>query len=67
MSLRGFHIVFITLTTLLSVFLALWAFLWAPGDAGIVAPVLGVVGVIGAIGFPVYGVYFYRKAKHLII
>lgn len=67
MSLRGFHIVFITLTTVLCVFLALWAFLWAPNNAGLAGPILGAVGVLGSIGFPVYGVYFYRKAKHLII
>lgn len=67
MSLRGFHIVFILLTTILSAFMALWGLFWAPGDAGVVAPVLGGVGVAGTIGFPVYGVYFYRKAKKLII
>jgi len=67
MSLRGFHIVFISLTTILCVFMAVWAFRLAPGDAGVAAPILGVVGVIGAIGFPVYGVYFYRKAKKLIL
>lgn len=67
MSLRGFHLVFITLTTVLSVFMALWALLWSPTNAGMVAPILGTVGVLGSIGFPVYGVYFYRKAKNLII
>ena len=67
MSLRGFHIVFITLTTILSVFLALWGFALAPADAGVAAPVLGAVGAVGAVGFPIYGVYFYRKAKNLII
>lgn len=67
MSLRGFHIVFITLTTLMSVFMVLWSILWAPRDAGVLAPVLGVVGGLGTIGFPIYGVYFYRKARHLIL
>ena len=67
MSLRGFHIVFITLATLLAVFLAVWAFGFAPADAGALAPILGVVGVTGAIGLPIYGVYFYRKAKKLIL
>ena len=67
MSLRGFHIVFITLTTLLCVFLALWSVLWAPSDAGMAKPFLGVIGVAGMIGLPVYGVFFYRKAKKLIL
>ncbi len=67
MSLRGFHIVFITLTTFLSIFMVLWALLWAPADAGVVAPILGVIGVAGTLGLPVYGVFFYRKAKKLIL
>ena len=67
MSLRGFHIVFIALTTILCVFLAVWAFAFAPSDAGMVAPILGVFGVAGTLGLPVYGVYFYRKVKNLIL
>ena len=67
MSLRGFHIVFITLATLMAMFLAVWAFGFAPSDAGVAAPVLGIIGVIGAIGLPIYGVYFYRKAKNIIV
>jgi hypothetical protein len=67
MSLRGFHIVFITVTTLLSVFLALWGLRWAPADAESMANAVAIVGVAGAIGFPIYGIYFYRKAKKLIL
>ena len=67
MSLRGFHIVFISLMTLLSVFMAVWAIFLAPADAGVIKPLLIVVGVAGAIGLPIYGVFFYRKAKKLIL
>jgi len=67
MSLRGFHIVFITVTTLLSVFMLAWAFWLAPSGAGGTARVVGVIGVIGILGLPVYGVYFYRKARKLVI
>ncbi|NNC89514.1 MAG: hypothetical protein HKN82_13745 [Akkermansiaceae bacterium] len=67
MSLRGFHIVFITLTTLLCVFMTVWGFALAPADAGSMAPVMGFLGVLGTIGLPVYGVYFYRKAKKLVL
>lgn len=65
MSLRGFHIVFITLSTLLCLFLALWAFFWPGHDGGALVTVLGVVGVLGCLGLPAYGVYFYRKAKRI--
>ena len=67
MSLRGFHIVFITLTTVLSLFLVVWGFLLAPTEAAATARVLGFVGVLGLIGLPIYGVYFYRKAKKLLL
>ena len=67
MSLRGFHIVFITLTTLLSVFMLAWAFWLAPSEAAGTARVVGAIGVFGLLVLPVYGVYFYRKAKKLIL
>jgi len=67
MSLRGFHIVFIIVTTLLSLFLVGWALLLAPVAAGLMRTFLMVAGIVGSIGFPIYGVYFYRKAKKLIL
>ena len=66
MSLRGFHIVFVTVTTILFLFLGVWAFLLS-GDSSAMVIALGVIGVIGTIGMPVYGVYFYRKARNLIL
>ncbi|GAA5131090.1 hypothetical protein JIN84_06265 [Luteolibacter yonseiensis] len=60
MSLKGFHIVFVTVSTLLCTFLALWSFLLAPEKSGIVTT-LGIVGVLGALVMPAYGVCFYRK------
>ena len=67
MSLRGFHIVFVIVTTLLSLFLTAWAFFLAPMSVGIIRPVLFVAGIAGSVVFPIYGVYFYRKARKLIL
>ena len=67
MSLRGFHIVFITVTTLLSLFMTAWALFIAPASLGVVKTFVMVTGIDGMIGFPIYGVYFYRKAKNLIL
>jgi multidrug transporter EmrE-like cation transporter len=64
MSLKTFHIVFVTVSTLLCVFIAAWAFLLAP-EPGPAATAFGIVGVIGAIVMPVYGVLFYRKAVRI--
>ncbi len=60
MSLKGFHIVFVTVSTLLCVFLALWSFVFAADKSGIILA-LGIVGAAGAVIMPVYGVCFYRK------
>ncbi len=60
MSLKGFHIVFVTVSTLLCLFLVLWSFVLAPEKSGM-ATALGVVGLAGALLLPLYGVYFYRK------
>ncbi len=66
MSLRAFHIVFVTLSTLLFVFLAVWAFGFA-GEKSVMVTGLGVLGAIGGVGMPVYGVYFYRKSRKLLL
>lgn len=60
MSLKGFHIVFVTVSTLLFLFLAVWAFALAP-ETSKMTTVLGVIGGLGLIIMPIYGVYFYRK------
>ena len=66
MSLKGFHIVFVTVSTLLCIFLALWAFLLA-GDSNGSTLIVGFIGVAGAVLLPIYGVYFYRKATRIHI
>jgi hypothetical protein len=66
MSLKGFHIVFVSVCTLLCGFLALWAFVLSPESSPMYTS-LGVVGVAGALLMPVYGVCFYRKAARIHI
>ncbi len=66
MSLKGFHLVFVTVSTLLCAFLALWSFVLAPEKSGMVTA-LGIVGVAGSLLMPAYGVYFYRKITRIHI
>lgn len=62
MSLRGFHIFFITFVTLLFAGTAYWSFMMTT-EQSISVKVLGILSVVAVIAFPVYGVYFLKKAK----
>ncbi len=66
MSLKSFHIVFVTVSTLLCLFLALWSFVLSPESSGMITA-LGVVGAVGSVLMPIYGVCFYRKASRIHI
>ena len=67
MSLRGFHLVFITFVTVLCIALAVWCFAFAPRTEGFGIKLFGAFSVAGAVLFPYYGLKFYHKAKHLVI
>jgi hypothetical protein len=58
MSLKAFHLVFVTLLTTLSFGCAAWAF--AMGK-----PVFGALGIAAGILVIVYGIYFLRKLKNM--
>ena len=61
MSLRAFHILFILLAILMSAGCAWWAF------ANGIALAFGIACALSAIGLIIYGVYFLRKTKRLIL
>lgn len=61
MSLRGFHIVFVTAASLLFAFLVLWGFVLAD-KADNWATTMGGLGIAGLLVMPLYGRYFLRKA-----
>ena len=60
MSLKIFHICFITLSTLLAIGCAVWAF----ESANIL---FGAVCIAVAIAMPIYGVSFWKKARRIIV
>ena len=67
MSLKGFHIVFITFSTLLALVLGVWCIRVNLAEG---APVYlaGAIGsFVAAVALIVYGVWFYRKMKRLRI
>jgi hypothetical protein len=58
MSLKAFHLIFVTLLTLLSFGCATWAF--ATGR-----PVFGGIAVVAGILVIIYGFYFLKKLKRI--
>lgn len=64
MSLKGFHIVFVSVSMLLFAFLILWGFLLA-SEKSTLTNAMGITGIVGVLLMPVYGVYFLRKARRI--
>jgi uncharacterized RDD family membrane protein YckC len=64
MSLKGFHIVFVSVCLVLFVFFIVWGFLLAP-DKSALATGTGISGIVGTLLLPVYAGYFIRKARRL--
>jgi len=58
MSLKAFHLIFVTLLTTLAFGCAAWAF--ATGR-----PVIGGIGIAAGILVIIYGVYFLKKLKKI--
>ncbi len=61
MSLKGFHILFICLSILLAAGCAVWSFVNG------VALAFGVVSCATAVALVIYGIYFLRKSRKLIV
>jgi hypothetical protein len=67
MSLKGFHIVFITFSTLLALGSGTWC-LWIDSVHGSPAFRIGAIcAFVAALSLLVYGVWFWRKMKRLRI
>ena len=64
MSLKGFHILFITLATLLCLFVVVWAFI-LEDTVALWLKIFGGSCAIAAVILPIYGVSFYRKAQKI--
>ncbi|HTV42791.1 MAG TPA: hypothetical protein VMF08_19660 [Candidatus Sulfotelmatobacter sp.] len=58
MSLKAFHLIFVTSLTMLSLGFATWAFC-----AGRI--LIGLLGIVVAVLVVIYGVYFLKKLKRI--
>jgi high-affinity Fe2+/Pb2+ permease len=59
MSLKAFHVLFVTVATLLTLGFGVWSL--RVGDASYLS--LGVISMAVAAGLVIYGVWFLRKMK----
>jgi len=64
MSLKGFHIVFITLSTLCAFGFAVWTFLSRNEANSGGVRVFGMISLAAGFALAVYGISFYRKIRH---
>lgn len=65
MSLKNFHILFITVSVLLSVSFGIWALYTNSQEPGKAYLLMGVLSLILAAVLLVYGVWFLQKIKRL--
>ena len=59
MSLKGFHVVFVTLATLCLLGFAVWSFL--SGEGGLLTKVVGACSAALGVLLASYGAWFYRN------
>lgn len=63
MSLKAFHIAFITLSSLVSFFCAAWGLWHYAAGEGMSSLAFGLFFLLGGIALIVYGIRFLRKLK----
>jgi hypothetical protein len=67
MSIKGFHLIFITIAALFCLGFSVWAFFFNDRDTSLATTIAGAVTFIASILLVVYGVYFRRKSKNIIV
>lgn len=65
MSLKAFHIFFISVSTLLAVGFAAWEIKGYTTSGDILQLFAGIASLVAATGLGVYGIRFMRKLKHV--
>lgn len=67
MSIKGFHLIFITIAALFFAGFGVWALFFDQQDSGFTTKIAGVVTLIASVGLVFYGAYFRRKSKDIIV
>jgi hypothetical protein len=64
MSLRNFHLIFVSVSSALFAFLTLWSFFFAHEKSSL-THTIGITGIAGLVLMLAYGIYFLRKTRQL--
>ncbi|MGD1977783.1 MAG: hypothetical protein PVJ98_00170 [Akkermansiaceae bacterium] len=67
MSIKGFHLIFIFVAALFSAGVGVWALFLDDKSSGIGTKIFGGVTLAAAVALVIYGIYFRRKAKDIIV
>ncbi|MDB4265264.1 hypothetical protein N9891_00790 [bacterium] len=67
MSLKGFHLIFITIAALFCAGFGIWAIFINEKDTGTAMTAAGVITLIASVGLVFYAFYFRRKSKDIIV
>lgn len=65
MSLKAFHVIFITSAFLLALFLGGWSLYEFSRSSRVTDLLLGLLSLAGAVGLIVYGRYFLKKLRNI--
>ncbi len=67
MSIKGFHLIFITIAALFSAALGVWALFVTEEETGPAITAFGVICLIFSLILIAYGIHFRRKSKDIIV
>ncbi len=67
MSIKGFHLIFITVAALFCAGFGIWAIFINEIDRGVGMTSIGIATLIASVGLVFYGFHFRRKAKDIIV
>ena len=65
MSLKAFHVFFVTIATLTAAGFSVWAVRQYQVTQSGADLLLAMLAIAGAVALPVYGVWFLKKMKHI--
>ncbi|MCG3127899.1 MAG: hypothetical protein CHACPFDD_02772 [Phycisphaerae bacterium] len=65
MSLKAFHVIFLTVATLFCFGFGAWGVAFHASAGGTPVLLVALVSLLAGVALPIYGVWFLRKLKHV--